>query len=267
MDGVKADKTVLAFDGIDNAMKNAYDMATFKGQVKNVKAAKSLQDVYDAIGQWKNLNPAEYHTPEGMDALKQNIGGILESIPFEEKTARSAVGSIYNSIKGEINRQAPVYSKTMADYSNATERIREIEKTLSAGDRASIDSGIRKLQSLMRNNASTNYGNRIALAKELEQAGGKEFMPALAGQALNTWTPRGLGGAVAGGIGLGAGAMGGLPAAIPALAVQSPRLMGEAAYYTGKLAGLAKPLSPAMYENMTDASLRSLLYGGMGANQ
>lgn len=262
---VSGDKTVLQFDGIDKAMKNAYDMATYKGQVKNLKAAKSLQETYDAIAQWKSLNPAEYHTPEGMDALKQAVGGILESIPFEEKTARTAVGQIYNSLKTEINKQAPVYSATMKSYADSTEQIREIERALSAGKTASVDAGMRKLQSLMRNNANTNYGNRLALAKQMEDAGGKEIMPALAGQALNTITPRGLGGAVAGGLGLGGYAVGGPALAVPMLAAQSPRLMGEAAYYTGKLSNLARPLAPLAFDR--GEGLRSLMYGSIGANQ
>lgn len=262
---VSGDKTVLAFDGIDKAMKSAYDMATYKGVVKNVTAAKKLQEVYDAIARWKQLNPTEYHTPEGMDALKQNIGGMLESIPFEEKTARNAVGNIYNAVKAEINKQAPTYANTMKSYSEGTEKIREIERALSAGNKAAADTTMRKLQSLMRNNASTNYGNRLELAKQMEQQGGREIMPALAGQALNTVTPRGLGGAVAGGLGLGGYAVGGPALAVPMLAAQSPRLMGEAAYYTGKLSGLARPLAPLAYDQ--DASLRSLMYGSMGANQ
>jgi hypothetical protein len=261
---VSGDKSVLSFDGIDSAMKSAHEMATFKGVIKNVNAAKKLQEVYDTIGRWKKLNPEEYHTPEGLDALKQNIGGILESIPFEEKTARNAVGNIYNSVKTEISKQAPTYAKTMKGYSDATETIREIERALSAGKQASADTSMRKLQSLMRNNASTNYGNRLDLAKKMEHQGGKEIMPALAGQSLNTITPRGLGGAVAGGLGLGGYAMGGAPLAVPILAAQSPRLMGEAAYYTGKLGGLAKPLSPTAYK---DNALMSLMYGSMGANQ
>lgn len=265
---VSGDKSVLVFDGIDNAVDNANKMARFGNQVKNQKAADKIKEVADAVAEWKQLNPAEYHTPEGLDALKQKVGGILESVSFEEKTARSAVGGVYNSIKNEINKQAPTYAKTMKGYSEATERIREIERALSAGQKSTVDAGIRKLQSLTRNNASTNYGNRIDLAKELEQAGGQEFMPALAGQALNAWTPRGLGGAVAGGLGLGGYAVGGPGLAIPMLAAQSPRLMGEAAYATGKLSALAaKPLSPTVYRGLTDATLRSLLYGGMGTNQ
>jgi hypothetical protein len=239
MAAVSGDKTVLSFNGIDKAMKNAYDMATYKGVVKNVTAAKKLQEVYDAIGKWKQLNPAEYHTPEGMDALKQNVGGLLESIPFEEKTARNAVGNIYNSIKGEISKQAPTYSKVMKDYSSATETISEIEKALSLGKKASVDTSMRKLQSLMRNNVNTNFGNRLNLAKTMEQAGGREILPSIAGQALNTITPRGLQSATTlptAYLGYGAG---GLPLAVGGLLAGSPRLVGEAAYGAGKLSNLA----------------------------
>ena len=262
---VSGDQTVLKFDGIDESISKAADMATFKGVVKNATAAKKLQEVNDAINEWKRLDPAEYHTPEGMDALKQNIGGLLESIPFEEKTARNAVVNVYNAIKNEINKQAPTYAKTMKGYSDATETIREIERALSAGNKAAVDTTMRKLQSLMRNNASTNYGNRLDLAKTMEQQGGREIMPALAGQALNTVTPRGLGGAVAGGLGLGGYAVGGAPLAIPMMAAQSPRLMGEAAYYAGKLSNAAKPLAPLSFEQ--DAMARALQYGAMGVNK
>jgi hypothetical protein len=60
-------------------------------------------------------------------------------------------------------------------------------------------------------------------------------MPALAGQALNTWTPRGVGNVVAGGTGISA--VGGLlsyPQAIALLTAQSPRLVGETAHLMGR---------------------------------
>lgn len=236
---VSGDKSVLAFDGIDSAMKNAYDMATYKGVVKNVGAAKKLQEAYDAIGKWKQLDPEQFHTPEGMDALKQNIGGILESIPFEERTARNAVGEIYNAIKREINKQAPTYSKVMKDYSNASELIGEIRKTLSNKPNASVDTQMRKLQSLMRNNVATNYGNRMDLVREMESQGGREVIPSIAGQALNTWTPRGLQSATTIPASLLGYSAGGLGLAGVGLLGASPRLMGEAAYGTGRLADLA----------------------------
>jgi hypothetical protein len=237
MSAVRSDNAVLSFDGIDNAVADAFKTATFKGQVKNTKAAQVQQDIASAIDEWKALDPTEFHTPEGLDALKQRIGGIVESVPFEQKTARLVGDKVYHAIKAEIIKQAPVYADTMKAYSEATDQIREIERALSLGKKASVDTAMRKLQSLTRNNVNTNYGNRLSLARELERQGGRELMPALAGQALSSWTPRGLGGAVAGGLGMGGYALGGMGAAIPALAVQSPRLMGEAALGAGRVAG------------------------------
>jgi len=235
---VSNDKSVLNFNGIDRALNDAYNVSTFKGKATNSQAFEIQKQIADEVNAWKGLDPAQYHTPEGLDALKKRIGGIQEAIPFEQKTARKVAGNVYNAIKNEINNQAPVYSKTMRQYSDASDQITEIERALSVGGKQSADTSIRKLQSLMRNNANTNYGNRLDLAKQLEAAGGQEFMPALAGQSLNSFTPRGLGGAVAGGLGMGGYALGGLPIAVPTLLAQSPRIMGETAFKVGQGAGL-----------------------------
>ena len=82
----------------------------------------------------------------------------------------------------------------MKDYSQGMDTISEIKRSLSLGEKASVDTGMRKLQSLMRNNVSTNYGNRLDLARALEAQGGQEIMPALAGQSLSSVAPRGLAG-------------------------------------------------------------------------
>jgi hypothetical protein len=234
MANVSGDKTVLGFNGIDDAVSKAYGQVTYKGQVKNAKAAQVVQQINKEIADWKKLNPNEFHTPEGLDALKQKIGGIVEGIPFEEKTARMVGQNVYNSVKSEIVKQAPTYAKTMKSYADAMDEIKEIERALSLGNKASVDTAMRKLQSLTRNNVNTNYGNRLDLARTLEQKGGNQLMPALAGQALNTWVPRGIGGTVAGGVGLGGYMAGGVPGALGTLAVQSPRLVGETAYKLGQ---------------------------------
>lgn len=236
---VSGDKSILNFNNIDKAVQDAANSISFKGQVKNVKAAEVQKKIANEVDNWKSLNSADYHTPEGLDALKQKIGGIVESIPFEEKTARMVGSKIYNSVKAEIVKQAPVYADTMKGYAEASDQIKEIERALSLGNKSSADAAMRKLQSLTRNNVNSNYGNRLALAKQMEQQGGKEIMPALAGQALNSWTPRGLGNLLMGGTGLTGLAMH-APSAIPLMAAQSPRLMGEAALKAGQTARLLK---------------------------
>ena len=254
---IRNDKSILDFANIDDAVGKAFDMATFKGQVKNQDAVNALSKIRDSIDEWKSLDPTEFHTPEGLDALKQRVGGLLESIPFEQKTARTAAGNVYNSIKNEITAQAPTYAKVMKDYHSASDTMKEIERALSLGQRASDDTAMRKLQSLMRNNVNTNYGYRDQLARQLEQAGGNEFMPALAGQALNDYMPRGIQRAVNPAGAIGIGALGNIPAAVGMGLVSSPRLVGEAMYKAGQGARLVdQRVDPRLIQMLKQGTYR-----------
>jgi len=236
MENIKGDKSVLDFAGIDKALSDAQSKVVFKGKIKNEAAAQKLAEVEAKVAEWKSFDPKDFHTPEGLDALKQSIGETLESIPFESTQQRLVVGEVYNAVKNEINKQAPTYAKTMKAYADASEQIKEIEKALSLGKKASVDTAMRKLQSLMRNNVNTNYGQRLRLAQELEATGGRQLMPSLAGQALNQITPRGIQGATSIPTSLGAFSLGGLPLTLAYGGVSSPRLVGEAAYGAGRVA-------------------------------
>lgn len=235
MVNIKGDKTVLDFKGIDQAVQTAQNKTSYKGKVVNERAAAELQTVREIVDDWKAQNPTDFHTPEGLDALKQRIGDVLEGIPYEQKQARAAVGGVYDSVKSEITKQAPAYSKVMKEYSEASELIREIERSLSLGQKASAETATRKLQSLMRKNVNTNFGQRTALGKQLSEAGGADIFPALAGQSLSELTPMGLQRATSPLTALGAFSTGGVPLATASLLSSSPRLMGEAAYGTGLL--------------------------------
>jgi hypothetical protein len=235
---ISKDKSILNFDDIDLAKINTEGIGTYKGKVVNERAANAMDEVKSAINEWKSADPAEFHTPEGMDKLKQKIGGILESIPYEQGTARTAVQNIYNSVKGTISKQAPTYAKVMQDYGEASDLIKEIEKSLSLGKKASADTAMRKLQSIMRNNVTSNYGQRAGAAEELINAGASELKPALAGQSMSAVLPRGLGGQIETyGGGLAAVSN---PSILLGAPFASPRLMGELLYKYGQTKGLGK---------------------------
>jgi hypothetical protein len=237
MVNIKNDKTVLDFTGIDNALKNAESMAYYKGKVKDQTAVNVLEDIRKKVADWKNSDPAEYHTPEGMDALKQTLYESFGKLAKEEKTAYATGKQVYDSVKSEIGKQAPTYAEVMKNYSESSDLINEIERTLSLGNKASADTAMRKLQSLMRNNVNTNYGQRLNLAQELSAAGGKDLMPALAGQAMSSELPRGLQGATNVPTSMLAYSTLGPVAAIGDVLSSSPRLVGETAYKYGQLAG------------------------------
>jgi hypothetical protein len=226
---IRNDRAVLDFAPIDGVVAGIKSMGNFRGQVTNKNAAGTVNEIADVVSQWKSLNPTEFHTPEGLDALKQSIGDIRDATQFGTP-GRRAADQAYNAVKAQITAQAPTYSKVMKDYSQAAEQIKEVEKALSLGNKASADTSMRKLQSLMRNNVNTNYGNRLTSADALER-NGAEILPAVAGQAMSSWTPRGL---------ASTGAMGSIAAGLPTggaslatLPLQSPRLVGELAYGLG----------------------------------
>lgn len=230
MAGVSADKTVIDFAPIDAAVSTLKTMGNYKGQVINKNASGVVDEISGLVNQWKGLDPAEFHTPEGLDALKQAISDIRDGTQFGT-AGRKAADTAYNAVKGEIVSQAPTYAKVMKDYSQASEVLSEVERALSLGNKAAADTSMRKLQSLMRNNVNTNFGNRLDLAKTLEQKGA-DILPAVAGQSMSSWTPRGLAGLGATGAGFGAVATSN-PATLAALPFTSPRLVGEMAYGMG----------------------------------
>lgn len=241
MVNITKDKTQLSFDGIDKALTDAEKRTKFKGQIKDQAAFNEVTKAKELVNEWKALDPAEYHTPEGLDALKQSVGSILEGL--DPKTnSYNTINQVYNSIKSEIVKQAPVYANVMREYTQSMDQIKEVERALSLGNKASADTAMRKLQSLMRDNVQTNYGQRVRLAKQLEEKGGQMMMPGIAGQALQSVVPRGMSQVTGGGLTGYLGLTGQLPQAATAAALSSPRLMGEAAYGLGTL---ARPVSAA----------------------
>jgi hypothetical protein len=206
-----------------------------------------VEELQDVVKTWQK-DPS-LHTAEGLDALKQRLDALYPDSPMQRQVQR-AVTSVRNTVKDTIVAQDKNYAKTMKAYEESLSLEREIERALSLGNRSAADTAIRKLQSLTRNNANTNYGYRMELVKALQNQGGQDLMPALAGQALSSFTPRGLAGQ---GAALGIGAGGALtvnPAALAALPLTSPRLVGMGAYGLGR--------ATRDIPKLTDAELKTM---------
>jgi len=239
---ISTDKTELSFDDIDMAVKNAEKFGGFKGQTINQKAKSTLDDMKEYINNWKKLDPAEFHTPEGMDKLKQALQSFEENIPMENRQAKAVASSIRNSVKNTVAKQAPMYERMMRNYEETQKLVKEIEKALSLGNRNQAETGIRKLQSVMRNDVNTGYGTRTDYVRKLEEAGGKDIMPAVAGQTLSTPAPRGITRASAVPLGAGGYALGGIPGAVASTALSSPRVVGTAENVLGRVQGTMRNL-------------------------
>jgi len=264
MKNIAKDQTVLSFKNIDDALAKANNVATYKGQVTNESANAALQKMRAEVDAWKNLDPAQFHTPEGLDALKKKIGAIQEDIPYENKTARTVAGGIYNSVKDEISRQAPEYARVMKEYSDASELVREMERALSLGQKSAADTAMRKLTSVMRNNVNTNFGLRLDMVRQMEQQGGNQLLPSIAGQAMSSTLPRGLAPQIAGVSAIPSavqGLMAGTtPLTLAAAPMFSPRLVGESAYGLGAAQRMIAQSKPV--QAMVPAAARAKLMLG-----
>lgn len=234
-----ANPTPLRFNDIDSAIKTVDDTLYVRSSTSGKRMPKigdaemrPIQEAYDEVGKWR-ADPG-LHTAEGLDALKQRLDAIYPESP-KMNQAQRVITNLRNAVKDTIVKQSPEYADTMKAYETALDVEREITKALSLSDKAAQDTALRKLQSLARNNVNTSYGHRLDLAKILEQQGGVDLMPAIAGQAMNSWAGRGLPSQAAGLATLGASYLAN-PSLVAALPLQSPKAMGGLLYGTGSAA-------------------------------
>lgn len=238
MEGVKASTKKINFDPIVSKINEIRKGFEFKGEtLLDASGFNKLKQIEDVIETWAKNK--EFHTVEGLDALKKKIDNLYpEGEVFGKTSGKGAavVEQMRDFVNTQIKNVSPEYAKTMQAYEQAINLEKEIRKSLSLGDKATVDSSLRKLLSVMRNNASTNFGQRLNTLKKLEEGGDISLMPQLAGTSLYQLTPRGLqrpflGAGLGAGIGLGSGLS---PAYLAALGLYSPRITGELSYLAGK---------------------------------
>jgi len=231
----------LDFKPIENTFQDTLKGLTVKG-VGGVEASRVGDKTLKEVGQIKSVvdewkSKPELHTAEGLDALKRRIDDLWSNDMSNE--AKSILTQTRGQVKNTIVKQDPNYAKTMRGYEESLKLERDLEQALGLGDKTAVDTAVRKLQSLMRNNANTSYLHRQQLAEILKRDAGVDLMPALAGQALNSVAPRGIqkvlpsftaGSGITGAMALGPAGL--IPLAT--LPLQSPRVVGEAAYMAGK---------------------------------
>lgn len=239
------DNTPIKFAPIEDAVNKASEVGTFKGVTVEPAAVATIDKMRNIVEEWSYLDPAEYHTPVGIDALKRSLGNIRDSTkPHTPENV--AANRLYNAVRDELTTVAPKYSGMMKDYAKASDKLKEATGTFSLGDRASGDTSSRKLLSAMRNNVQTNYGER---GRILDQLAEKEpTLPyAIAGQGFNSLAPRGVLGRVS--LPLMAAGVATHPAALPLLAASSPRLVGEGAFLAGRSAAGTRKAANTLHIN------------------
>ncbi|WP_316234234.1 hypothetical protein [Bradyrhizobium sp. SZCCHNR1098] len=231
MADIGMDTKVLNFDKIDDAMREAGKVQTYKGQDLSPTTQAVRYKLADIVDEWRALDPYEFHTAEGLDALKRKVGDIRDATELHTPE-RVVADRVYNAIRGTIVKQAPDYGRAMEAYAKVSDTIKQIERTLSLNPNANIDTALRKLLAVTRDNVSTNFGYRKQLVEILRNSGAEHLLDRIMGHALGHWAPRGIARV---GAGLATAGLGALSTpALAALPAMSPRLVGEAAHAVGR---------------------------------
>lgn len=235
--GWAADPTPLDFSRIDQTVKKIDDSMSHAGKsIIGSDEQKVIQEAKSAIDQWKVDHPTP--TAVDLDALKRRLNNVYPESD-KQKQAQRAISQMVDSVKSTITDNVPGYAEAMKSYETQTSMIRDINKALGAGDKVSKETALNKIMQTLKSTPAGEY--KQSLLGQLEAQGGVNVRPAIAGQLLSDIAPRSLTGR---GI-LGAGGVAAVtnPAFIPALALTSPRVMGEAAYGAGRVANALSPLS------------------------
>jgi hypothetical protein len=191
---------------------------------------KDLQGLSETLKDWGTREGD--NTITGVDKLKQVIDdfriGSADSKKFDSfvTNLRSEAKNIIRKdlTKNKDLKTLLTYDKMLGDFEKSTKDIREIQKALSLGDKASTDTAFRKLSTVLR----TNNEIRQKAVQEINEITGGTLIPKIAGQQLSELLPRGLARTV-GTLGAGAGVVGGV-GILPMLklaATSSPRVVGE----------------------------------------
>ena len=255
-------------DGIAAAFGDFAKGLSFEGMSElSPKGTAKLVEIGQIISDWQK-SPG-LHNAKGLDMLKRRIDNAYpEGINPGDSAMVAATAR--DLVYKELNLQVPEYRSVMQPYEEAVRLEREMQKALSLGKLSSADTILRKLQSVMRNNVNANFGQRLSLVEQLDDASGYFLLPRLAGQALNNVAPRGLQGVTATGVGASSITN---PANLAAIPFMSPRVMGEAANAAGVAARKVQPAvdllaGPLNSAQQALAPFRSEIQGAaMGSRQ
>lgn len=236
LENKKIDFSEVNRDLNEFAVKNSFEGMT----TLSTKGQKMQQKIYKIIKEFEEQ--PRLHNAKGLDMLKKRIDA---EYPRGLKPGDEAVvvTEIRNKIKERILKEVPEYADVMKSYEDAITLEKQLASELSLGKNVKASTTLQKLQSTMRNNVNTNYGARLDALNKLNP----DLLPSLAGQSLQSLTPRGIAGLVGTGQLTGAGVLGAANllgetqsltaplAFLPTLALQSPRIMGETTNLIGRL--------------------------------
>lgn len=180
------------------------------------EAQKDVTTIFDELKTFGTQKADR--TAVGVDSLKQALGDLYS----KSSNVRALVTGVKSATR-KVLGQVEGYDQMTKNYAETTDIIQEIQKGLSLGDQAQVDTAFKKLTSSLRQ----NNDQRKEMIQELDSITGGELLPKIAGEQMNELLPRGIMRPLEGATAIAAGAGGFLLPLLKFAAFASPRIVGE----------------------------------------
>ena len=125
----------IDFSKVAETAEKSMGTGTFKGVNISESTSAVRQKIKSRLDEWAKLDPAEYHTVEGMDALRKSIGDVYWNLLPTAHPERKLANEVYFSVRKSIEAQAPEYGKVLKGYHEASKHLKDLEKALSLGQK------------------------------------------------------------------------------------------------------------------------------------
>lgn len=208
---------------------------SFRGMSElSEEAVTKIDEIRKIIKEFRKTGSG-LNNAKGMDLLKRRINKLYENSPKYTDT-NLPVTIMTRKINELIEKKVPEYAKVNKNFAETQNLIKDTKAILGGekkfmtnvpGAKAKI---LKKMQQSMRNKTNADMGENLKAVERINP----DLKYSLAGQASQNYTPRGLAGLGASGLGLGAYGSLGLPG-IPLALASSPRLVSAGAEGLGSL--------------------------------
>lgn len=218
----------------NNALKTARQSISGVTEGVDDTAAKAVDKAYKLASNIKKRGGLTFNN--ALEA-KKAMDGIIEPLSRAgEKNAVRILTPIKNALNNTLESAVPEYGGARAAFRADTRLIESIKSALTSRDPTTE---LRKLQGITRQSVAAAQGGKQELGAVLDAVSNKKILDAVAGGQVQQLVPRDpVRALAAGGAALSTRALSANPFGIVSLAAFSPRVLGETAYYAGRLANM-----------------------------
>lgn len=154
-----------------------------RSSIANNGAARGdIQGIYKTLKEWGAQSGDR--TGIGLDTLKRQLGDFYS----DSGQARAFVQAIKGKVTDILNKEVPGYKDMTSKYATASDLLDDIKSATGAGSKAKADTIFTKLTTAMKGDKEF----RLAVLKEMENAGEPALMDKIAGVNMRSFVPKGL---------------------------------------------------------------------------